>query len=204
MWAAGPPLQVHIPTFPRLTSPPAHSTSALIPYQTKPSLSSAPARFEHYKRPASRERSQDPAGRLGSRAGSRDPVNRAPSRQRTPMEISDNKPSGLDGLGLEGHATKNGVGNGAANGAGAALDFKLPAEDQIRFRGVQQEIPHFGAPPKRTESLYMKPGEQAAPQLKVSRRRATNHRCGLIKKCLAIFSSSNVPEFLSFMKNLAL
>jgi len=123
-------------------------------------------RFEHYKRPASRERSQDPAGRLGSRAGSRDPVNRAPSRQRTPMEISDNKPSGLDGLGLEGHATKNGVGNGAANGAGAALDFKLPAEDQIRFRGVQQEIPHFGAPPKRTESLYMKPGEQAAPQLK--------------------------------------
>merc|ERR1719412_11324 len=49
-------------------------------------------RFEHYKRPASRERSQDPAGRLGSRAPSRDPVNRAPSRQRTPMETSDNKP----------------------------------------------------------------------------------------------------------------
>merc|ERR1712203_1079417 len=76
----------------------------------------------------------------------------------TPMEpsFSDIKPSagaGLDGLGLEGHhAAKNG--NGAANGAG--LDFKLPAEDQIRYRGVQQEIPHFGAPPKRTESLYMK------------------------------------------------
>merc|ERR1712037_661207 len=59
----------------------------------------------------------------------------------------------------------NGTGNGAANGA-AGLDFKLPAEDQIRFRGVQQEIPHFGAPPKRTESLYMKPGEAAQPQLK--------------------------------------
>jgi junctophilin len=82
--------------------------------------------------------------------------------------FSDIKPSaggGLDGLGLEGHhASKNGTGNGAANGAG--LDFKLPAEDQIRFRGVQQEIPHFGAPPKRTESLYMKPGEAAQPQLK--------------------------------------
>ena len=77
--------------------------------------------------------------------------------------FSDIKPSAgaLDGLGLEGnHATKNGTGNGAANGA-AGLDFKLPAEDQIRFRGVQQEIPHFGAPPKRTESLYMKPGEAA-------------------------------------------
>ena len=82
--------------------------------------------------------------------------------------FSDIKPSGgLDGLGLEGHhASKNGTGNGAANSAG--LDFKLPAEDQIRFRGVQQEIPHFGAPPKRTESLYMKPGEAAQPQLKVS------------------------------------
>ena len=83
--------------------------------------------------------------------------------------FSDIKPSaggGLDGLGLEGHhAAKNG--NGAANGA-TGLDFKLPAEDQIRFRGVQQEIPHFGAPPKRTESLYMKPGEAAQPQLKVS------------------------------------
>merc|ERR1712111_116175 len=88
-------------------------------------------------------------------------LQRAGSRQRTPMEpsFSDIKPSAgaLDGLGLEGnHATKNGTGNGAANGA-AGLDFKLPAEDQIRFRGVQQEIPHFGAPPKRTESLYMKP-----------------------------------------------
>jgi len=135
-------------------------------------------RFEHYKRPASRERSQDPGGRAASRgvAASRDGsreagMQRAGSRQRTPMEpsFSDIKPSagaGLDGLGLEGHhASKNGTGNGAANGA-AGLDFKLPAEDQIRFRGVQQEIPHFGAPPKRTESLYMKPGEAAQPQLK--------------------------------------
>merc|ERR1712211_210907 len=94
-------------------------------------------------------------------------LQRAGSRQRTPMEpsFSDIKPSAgaLDGLGLEGnHATKNGTGNMGANG----LDFKLPAEDQIRFLGVQQEIPHFGAPPKRTESLYMKPGEAAQPQLK--------------------------------------
>jgi len=134
-------------------------------------------RFEHYKRPASRERSQDPVGRAASRgigAASRDGsreagMQRAGSRQRTPMEpnsFSDIKPSAgaLDGLGLEGHnhASKNG--NGAVGNGG--LDFKLPAEDQIRFRGVQQEIPHFGAPPKRTESLYMKPGEAAQPQLK--------------------------------------
>jgi len=32
----------------------------------------------------------------------------------------------------------------------------------MRYRGVQQEIPHFGAPPKRTESLYMKPDNQQA------------------------------------------
>ena len=125
-------------------------------------------------RPASREYSEDPeertasGGEIGSRRDAG--MQRAGSRQRTPMEpsFSDIKPSGgLDGLGLEGHhASKNGTGNGAANGAG--LDFKLPAEDQIRFRGVQQEIPHFGAPPKRTESLYMKPGEAAQPQLKVS------------------------------------
>merc|ERR1712012_736344 len=98
-------------------------------------------------------------------------LQRAGSRQRTPMEpsFSDIKPSAgaLDGLGLEGnHATKNGTGNGAANGA-AGLDFKLPAEDQIRFRGVHQEIPHFGAPPKRTESLYMKPVDNQQATYKV-------------------------------------
>merc|ERR1712012_1441259 len=90
-------------------------------------------------------------------------LQRAGSRQRTPMEpsFSDIKPSAgaLDGLGLEGnHATKNGTGNGAGTGF-SSTDFKLPAEDQIRYRGVQQEIPHFGAPPKRTESLYMKASE---------------------------------------------
>lgn len=132
-------------------------------------------RFEHYKRPASRERSQDPLGRAGSRTGlqsrdqSRDRAQARPgSRQRTPAEpaVSDSATGGLEGLGLEGHSAKNGAANGAANGAGGGLtDFKLPAEDQMRFRGVQQEIPHFGAPPKRTESLYMKAGE-AQPAFK--------------------------------------
>jgi len=137
-------------------------------------------RFEHYKRPASRERSTDPRGpgsRAGSRTGlasrdtSKDRVVRAGSRQRTPMEqsFSDIKPeSGIEGLdlGSGGNHVRNGqTGNGTANGAGA-LDFKLPAEDQIRFRGVQQEIPHFGAPPKRTESLYMKSGEGQQPAFK--------------------------------------
>jgi len=132
-------------------------------------------RFEHYKRPASRERSTDPRGpgsRTGSRTGlaSRDTSKdrggpRPTSRQRTPMDpsFSDIKlesggGGGIEGLDLGGggnHVRNGGTGNGTANGAGA-LEFKLPAEDQIRFRGVQQEIPHFGLPPKRTESLYMK------------------------------------------------
>merc|ERR1712041_6538 len=86
--------------------------------------------------------------------------------------FSDIKPeTGIEGLDLGGgqgnHVGNGGTGNGTANGAGAgALEFKLPAEDQIRFRGVQQEIPHFGAPPKRTESLYMKSGEGQQPAFK--------------------------------------
>jgi len=79
--------------------------------------------------------------------------------------ISDIKPegagAGIEGLDLGSSVSK--AGNGAATGAGA-IDFKLPAEDQIRFRGVQQEIPHFGAPPKRTESLYMKSVDNSSQQ----------------------------------------
>jgi len=141
-------------------------------------------RFEHYKRPPSRERSTDRFG-LGSRAGSRqqlsrdtsrDRVNRPMSRQRTPMShelsFSENKPSsaGLDSLNLDAIRTGNGVaaGSGAdAAACGPLADLKLPAEDQMRFRGVQQEIPHFGAPPKRTESLYMKPGDNQQATYKV-------------------------------------
>jgi len=133
-------------------------------------------RFEHYKRPASRERSAARGldSRQGSKQGlaSRDPSRdrlRPGSRQPTPS-FSDNKPetTALDGLNLSSGPSANGHGNGTANGAGAAglTDFKLPAEDAIRFRGVQQEIPHFGAPPARTASLYMKPGEQGAAPFK--------------------------------------
>lgn len=138
-------------------------------------------RFEHYKRPPSRERSSDRYG-LGSRQGSRqqlsrdtsrDRVNTRPmSRQRTPQEMnfSESKPSaslGLDSLNLD-SAAGGANGNGSAVGAGLA-DLRLPAtDDQLRFRGVHQEIPHFGAPPKRTESLYMKPGENQQPTYKVN------------------------------------
>jgi len=139
-------------------------------------------RFEHYKRPPSRERSADRFG-LGSRQGSRqqlsrdvsrDRLNRPASRQRTPMaaepSFSENKPNnhsgGLDGLNLDGAPATSHPGNGAAVGGGMA-DLKLPAEDELRFRGVHQEIPHFGAPPKRTESLYMKPADPQQATYKV-------------------------------------
>jgi len=65
----------------------------------------------------------------------------------------------LDGLNLDVKGAP--AGNGSAGGK-MSPQFKLGAEDQIRYRGVQQEIPHFGAPPKRTESLYMKPDNQQA------------------------------------------
>jgi len=79
----------------------------------------------------------------------------------------NNKPdSGLDSLNLDSAAPTAHTGNGAVAGA-FSPDFKLPAEDQIRFRGVQQEIPHFGAPPKRTESLYMKAGDNQQATFKV-------------------------------------
>ena len=82
--------------------------------------------------------------------------------------FSENNNSGLDSLNLDSAAPAH-TGNGAVGGS-FSPDFKLPAEDQIRFRGVQQEIPHFGAPPKRTESLYMKAGDnqQATFKVKIS------------------------------------
>jgi len=137
-------------------------------------------RFEHYKRPPSRERSTDRVG-AGSRQGSRQQLSRdtsrdragparPQSRQRTPMttqenSFSENNNTGLDSLNLDSAAPAH-TGNGAVGGS-FSPDFKLPAEDQIRFRGVQQEIPHFGAPPKRTESLYMKAGDNQQATFKV-------------------------------------
>jgi len=137
-------------------------------------------RFEHYKRPPSRERSTDRVG-ASSRQGSRQQLSRdtsrdrvgparPQSRQRTPMttqenSFSENNNSGLDSLNLDSGAPAH-TGNGAVGGS-FSPDFKLPAEDQIRFRGVQQEIPHFGAPPKRTESLYMKAGDNQQATFKV-------------------------------------
>jgi len=79
--------------------------------------------------------------------------------------FSENNNSGLDSLNLDSAAPAH-TGNGAVGGS-FSPDFKLPAEDQIRFRGVQQEIPHFGAPPKRTESLYMKAGDNQQATFKV-------------------------------------
>ena len=132
-------------------------------------------RFEHYKRPPSRERSSDRFGsrqQLMSRDPSRDRVNagRPMSRQRTPMnnttEIINNNSSENNG-GMKMSSGLESLGLDAPRGNGGLAELRLPAEDALRYRGVQQEIPHFGAPPKRTESLYMKPGEQQEPQYKV-------------------------------------
>ena len=79
-------------------------------------------------------------------------INNNSSENNGGMKMS----SGLESLGLD-----------APRGNGGLAELRLPAEDALRYRGVQQEIPHFGAPPKRTESLYMKPGEQQEPQYKV-------------------------------------
>jgi len=94
------------------------------------------------------------------------------SRQRTPISqeinFSENKTtSALDSLNLDGQvpADQSRTGNGAV--AEGLTDLKLPAEDHLRFRGVHQEIPHFGAPPKRTESLYMKPVDNQQATYKV-------------------------------------
>ena len=128
-------------------------------------------RFEHYKRPASRERSSS-RPQL-SRDTSRDRLAgaRPASRQRTPvtgLDQSENKTNGLDSLNLDSvNASKPHTGNGSVGGGNFSAEPRLPAEDQIRYRGVQQEIPHFGAPPKRTESLYMKPSNNQQATFKV-------------------------------------
>jgi len=126
-------------------------------------------RFEHYKRPPSRERSTDRFSRAGSRAASRDRLGPCVpgSRARTPLqglEPPSDSQAGLEGLNLDsvGGGKPAGVtGNGAAGGK-MSPQFSLGGEEGLRYRGVQQEIPHFGAPPKRTESLYMKPDNQQA------------------------------------------
>ena len=130
-------------------------------------------RFEHYKRPASRERSG--SRQQLSRDPSRDRLARPGSRQMTPSQPGggeNSKTNGLAGLDLDSVSTaKPTTGNGAVGGGGPgsfSSDLRLPAEDQVRYRGVQQEIPHFGAPPKRTESLYMKPSNNQQATFKVS------------------------------------
>merc|ERR1719245_1129461 len=96
------------------------------------------------------------------------------SRQMTPSQPGggeNSKTNGLAGLDLDSVSTaKPTTGNGAVGGGGPgsfSSDLRLPAEDQVRYRGVQQEIPHFGAPPKRTESLYMKPSNNQQATFKV-------------------------------------
>ena len=80
------------------------------------------------------------------------------------QNFSEIKPDSTiaDSLNLDG-----GTGNGMIGNSFGVSQFKLPEEDSIRFRGVTQEIPHFGAPPKRTESLYMKAAENQKMETKV-------------------------------------
>merc|ERR1739842_53424 len=118
---------------------------------------------------------------------------RPQSRQRTPMEqnFSEIKAETnlADCLNLDPTSTGNGM---PPNTLGAS-QFKLPDEDQIRFRGVQQEIPHFGAPPKRTESLYMKgpENEQQAPKTLSSAMQRYDQRGDL---CIILGKEGTTPK----------
>ena len=126
--------------------------------------------FEHYKRPASRERSVDPKvnmpgtlpeapGALGARSGSRVP-SRAPSRTRgTPLPLgASHTDMDLDVRRKEMEMNMNNFSTSATNGDAAAGEDLGTSGGGMRYRGGQpsQEVAHLGTIPKRTESLYLK------------------------------------------------
>ena len=113
--------------------------------------------FEHYKRPASRERSVDnlnmpnALSEVRSRAS-----NRPGSRARTPSlssGLAGSKPS-LSKTDMDLDKRLEALDDTKVNGG---LPNLQPGSGELTFRGPSQEIAHLGTIPKRTESMYFKP-----------------------------------------------
>ena len=122
--------------------------------------------FEHYKRPASRERSVDKINMPTalSEAPSR-ASNRPASRARTPsvssgavgMKISSSRTD------IDLDARVEALDDTKANGGLPSLQGGA----ELTYRGTSQEIAHLGTVPKRTESMYFKPLLDEEPNQKV-------------------------------------
>lgn len=113
--------------------------------------------FEHYKRPASRERSVDKLNMPNalSEAPSR-VLNRPGSRARTPSlssGLAGSKPS-LSKTDIDLDKRLEALDDTKANGG---LPNLQPGSGELTYRGPNQEIAHIGTIPKRTESMYFKP-----------------------------------------------
>jgi len=123
--------------------------------------------FEHYKRPASRERSVDKINMPTalSEAPSR-ASNRPASRARTPsvssgavgMKISSSRTD------IDLDARVEALDDTKANGGLPSLQGGA----ELTYRGTSQEIAHLGTVPKRTESMYFKPLLDEEPNQKDS------------------------------------
>ena len=113
--------------------------------------------FEHYKRPASRERSVDKLNMPNalSEAPSRS-LNRPASRARTPSVSS-----GVTGLKTSSSRTDINLDKRLETRDDTKTNGGLPNlqgnPSELTYRGPNQEIAHLGTIPKRTESMYFKP-----------------------------------------------
>ena len=129
--------------------------------------------FEHYKRPASRERSVDQSNMPATLAeanpaAAKNRSSRASSRTRTPAApaVSSSRTDiNLDKrLEVRDDSKTNG---GPPNLQGGA---------SLKYRGPSQEVAHLGTVPKRTESMYFKPLIDEDPNVKVSAKLDTYFR----------------------------
>lgn len=114
--------------------------------------------FEHYKRPASRERSVDQSNMPNalSEAPSRSFGSRPASRARTPSVSS-----GVTGLKTSSSRTDITLDKRLETRDDTKINGGLPnlqvSPSELTYKGPSQEIAHLGTVPKRTESMYFKP-----------------------------------------------
>ena len=123
--------------------------------------------FEHYKRPASRERSVDQLNMPNalSEAPSR-ALNRPGSRARTPSVSS-----GAAALKTSSSRTDINLDKRLEVRDDIKTNGGLPnlqGDGELQYRGPSQEIAHLGTVPKRTESMYFKPMLDEDSNAKVS------------------------------------